>query len=162
MTAIAIPTANLALAERHKWVFTAAAAATGAIPVPAASAAICGETAVMINAIASAMGIPVSLKTVTLSMGKAMIANQIGRAVFVEAARALGWFAGPLGVAGVSALGATTAALQTWLIAELTIAICKSGGRVLTPDEARQVIEEGEESFDFDAIRRRATTSTVP
>lgn len=148
------PAPALARANQRKWAFTAAAGATGAIPVPAASLAICGETAVMVNAIASAMGIPVSPKTVALSLGKVWIANAFGRAVFVEGARALGWLTGPLGVAGVSAIGAFTAALQTWVIGELTIAICEVGGRVLTPDEAEDVVNGAEDAFDWDAVRR--------
>lgn len=149
------PKPDLALANQRKWAFTAAVGATGAIPVPAASLAICGETAVMVNTIASAMGIPVSPKTVAMSLGKVWIANAFGRAVFVEGARALGWLTGPLGVAGVSALGAFTAALQTWVIGELTIAICKVGGRVLTPEEAEDVVSGAEDSFDWDEVRRR-------
>jgi len=124
------------------WGFTAAAAATGAIPVPATSAAIVAENAALIGAVASAMGQPVDVSTVVASLGVAGAINMIARAVFVEAARALGWFAGPGGVAAVCALGATTAALQTWCVGHLTIAVARRGGFALAADEARKVLAD--------------------
>ncbi len=128
--------------------FTVTAAATGAIPVPGASAAIIAENAVMVNAVASAMGVEVSLATVTASLGAVAGINVIGRTVFVEGARLLGWFAGPLGVAGVCALGATTAAIQTWVLGQLTIAICENGGRELPKQVAEQVAEDAKVSYE--------------
>jgi len=106
------------------------------------------ENAVMINAVASAMGVPVSLETVAGSLGGCAMANTVGRALFVEGARFLGWFAGPLGVAGICALGATTAALQTWVLGKLVIAICEHGGRQLARRQVEQVLEEAEQSFE--------------
>lgn len=156
MTALARPSVDRALAHRRKWQFTVAAAATGAVPVPAASAAIVAENAAMVNAIASAMGVPVSAATVVASLGPAGMANVFGRTVFVEAARAIGWAAGPLGLAGVSALGASTAALQTWIVAELTIAVCEHGGGKLPPAQAKPVIAAAREGFDWDAVKHEA------
>ncbi len=157
MTALAHTIPDRTLADRRKWQFTIAAAATGARPVPAASIAITAETAVMVNAIAAAMGIPVDATTVVGSIGPAGIANLVGRNVFVEAARAIGWAAGPFGVAGVSALGAFTAALQTWILAEITIAICERGGELLPRAEARRVTASAKESFDWQAVQTEAS-----
>lgn len=131
--------------------FTVGAMVAGAIPVPAASIAIIAENAAMVNAVASAMGVPVSIGTVTASFGLVGGLNLIGRNLFVEGARALGWFGGPFGVVAVSGLGATTAGLQTWLLGELTIAICENGGAPLEKETAERVI--GQARIDFNAVR---------
>ncbi len=127
--------------------FTMAAAATGAIPVPAASVAIVTENAAMINCVASAMGVEVSLGTVLASLGWAQAVNQFGRMLFVEGARTLNPFTGGAGTAFVCALGATTAAMQTWIVGQLTIAICRHGGRPLPAPEARRVVEEARRTY---------------
>ena len=134
--------------------FTIAAAATGAIPVPATSAAIVAENAVMMTRVASTVGVPVSVATVTSSLGFAGTANITGRLLFVEAARAVGWFAGPLGVAGVSALGAFTAGLQTWVLGQLVIAICESGGSTLPRQRVAQVMEEADAEYRSEVWER--------
>ena len=127
--------------------FTSTAAATGAIPVPMASAVIVAENAVMIAMIASQLAVPITPSVVIESLGFASTVNAIGRAVFVECARALGWFAGPAGVAGICALGATTAGLQTWIVGCLAIEIGKNSGRALTPALARGFVRSAEASY---------------
>jgi len=119
----------------------------GAVPVPAASGAIVAANAGMVATIASAMGVRVTVETVIGSLGTMGAINIVGRALFVEAARAMGWFAGPLGVPGVCALGAFTAGLQTWVVGRLTVAICEGGGHELSASEARAVISAARSSF---------------
>jgi hypothetical protein len=59
----------------------------------------------------------------------------------------MGWFAGPAGVAGVCALGATTAGLQTWIVGKLAIAISENGGDPIPPRDARPILDEARASF---------------
>jgi len=127
--------------------FTGAATITGAIPVPAASAAIVAENAAMIAAIGSAMAVKVSVQSVAASLGTVGAVNMVGRALFVEAARFMGWFAGPFGVWGVSVLGATTAGLQTWCLGRLAIAIAEHAGEPLEEHRAREVLSAARETF---------------
>lgn len=143
-------------AERTVWQFTAAAMATGAIPVPAVSAAIIAENTAMVAVIGSDMGQRVTMAAVVSSFGIVGALNSIGRAVFVEAARAMGWFAGPAGVGGVMALGAATAGLQTWAIGHLAIAVAENGGLALPAAQGRAVVAEAKETFDADAFRSRS------
>lgn len=127
--------------------FVAAATATGAVPVPATSLAIVAENAVMVHAIAATYGMTVDLQSVASSLGVIGSVNLIGRAVFVEAARAMGWFAGPLGVGGVMALGAFTSGMQAWMIGELAVAVCENGGRAIPPDRARTLLQAARADF---------------
>lgn len=135
--------------------YTLIAAATGAVPVPAASLAIVGENAAMVNEIAGCFGVPISVATVVGSMGLASSVNVIGRTVFVEGAKVMGWFAGPLGVGGIMALGASTAALQTMVVGYLAMAIAENGGRMLNGTERRQALASAREEFDRGAWRER-------
>lgn len=137
----------LTAASRTVTKFTLAALATGAIPVPAASAAIVTENAAMIAVLTSELGVPVALKTMAESLGMAGTLNLLGRAVFDEAARAMGWFAGPAGVAGVSALGATTAGIQTWVVGRLAVEIAQNHGRPLGPAIARGTVRNATGSY---------------
>lgn len=146
--------------------YTGIAAATGAVPVPAASAAIVAENAAMINEVAGCFGVPISVSTVVSSLGMAGVVNVLGRALFVEAARLMGWFAGPLGVAGVSALGASTAALQTITLGFLAIAIAENGGAELERRNAQRAIAEArreiEVSQQWNRPGRGGSNSTCP
>lgn len=137
----------------YRW--TALAAATGAIPVLATSAAIVAENAAMVNEVAGCFGVRISVETVVASMGMATSVNLIGRTVFVEAARAIGWFTGPLGVGGVIALGAATAALQTLTVGFLAIAIAENGGATLRRHQARVALDAAREEFERGAWRDR-------
>lgn len=132
----------IARAQNTVLYFTGVAAVTGAIPVPAASVAIVAENATMIATVGAELGARISLEAVVASLGVLGSVNMIGRAVFVEGARGMGWFAGPAGVAGVSALGATTAAVQTWCLGQLAIAIARNGGLALARGAARRVLND--------------------
>jgi hypothetical protein len=127
--------------------FTAAAALIGAVPVPAASAAIVAENAAMVACVARELGVPVSLQTVAQSLRMLASVNLVGRALFVDIARLFGWAAGPLGLAGLSALGASTAGLQTWIVGQLAIAIGQNGGAVLSSEAASQVVAAARSSY---------------
>jgi uncharacterized protein (DUF697 family) len=151
---------SLTLAQQYVHRFTLAAMATGAIPVPGASLAIVAENAALVNAIAAAYGLDVSVATVVSSMGSAAAANAIGRAVFMEGARALGWFAGPLGVAGVSVLGSTTAGLQTWCLGQVAIAVCERGGGQLPKGDGRQLLDDAKQSFELFRQQQSSTGKT--
>jgi uncharacterized protein (DUF697 family) len=144
-------------AEKHVRNFTLAAMATGAIPVPATSLAIVAENVALLSAVAAEYGLQVSLGTIIASMGPATAANAVGRAVFVEAARVMGWFAGPFGVAGVSTLGAATASLQTWVFGQVAIAVCENGGIELAERVRRGVIESARSGFEGFRKEPRAT-----
>lgn len=144
--------------------YTVLGIATGAIPVPAVSLALVAENASMINEIAGCYGVPISPATVVGSMGMMTAVNQVGRAVFVEAARAMGWFTGPLGVPGIVVLGAATAGLQTYILGHLAIAIAENGGEVLEKFQARSVIAAAKVSYDdidWDVERERAEAATA-
>lgn len=121
--------------------------ATGAIPVPGASVAIVAENGAMIAAISSEMDVEITVGAVVEALGVAGAVNAIGRAVFVEAARAMGWFTGPFGVGGVMALGSVTAGLQTWVLGELAIALCARGGRPMPPEVTRKVLRDASHRF---------------
>lgn len=115
--------------------FVAAAGFTGAVPAPAASAAIVVENAVMVGALARILGQPITVADVIAAFGVVGAANQVGRAVFIEGARWLGWGGGPAVVVAVSGLGALTAAAQTWLIGEVVILLATNGGAIPTAKE---------------------------
>lgn len=138
--------------------FTLAAAATGAVPVPGASLAIVAENAALVAAIGNIYGRSVNAESVVASLATLGGINTIGRTVFVEGARLMGWFAGPLGVAGVSALGATTAALQTWTLGQLAVAYFEGGDQPLTERRAKQLVEDAREAFDLGALKARRKT----
>ena len=71
--------------------YTLAAAASGAIPVPAASVALVAQNGAMISHVAGAMGIPISLGTVIGSICMMGGANMVGRQLFIEGAKLLSW-----------------------------------------------------------------------
>jgi uncharacterized protein (DUF697 family) len=135
--------------------FTLAAAATGAIPVPGASVAIVAENAALVAALGSVYGHEVDAKSVVASLAALSGLNTIGRTVFIEGARLMGWFAGPFGVAGVSALGATTAAVQTWTLGKLAMAYFAGGAQPMSEREARQIAEEAKAEFDLGSVKAR-------
>ena len=129
--------------------YTLAAVATGALPVPAASAAIVAENGAMISHVASAMGTPISVSTVLKSIGLAGSANVVGRALFIEGARLLSWGTGSVwALTLLSALGAATAGLQTYIIGCLAIEIAKHAGTSLPDSKVVQVIEDCKRTYD--------------
>ncbi len=152
---MASPTSASREAEARDLVagFTVAAAAIGAIPVPGASVAIIAHNGAMIAAVASTLGVPVTLSQVVAGLGSVAAVNTLGRTVFVEGARLLGWFAGPLGVGGVMALGAATASVQSWSLGHFAIALCRNHGAPLPEVEARRVVEAARREYDLGAWR---------
>ncbi len=129
--------------------YTLVASATGAIPVPAASAAVVAENAVMIAQIADAMGAPVDVKTVTSSFGIAASINIIGRTLFIEGARLLAWGTASVWAAPtLSALGAATAGIQTYIVGQLAMAICKNNGKALGARATKAIISDAKAGFD--------------
>lgn len=110
------------------WAFTVEAMAIGAVPVPGASVAIVAENTAMVSTIGAEFGLKIDLRTVMGAFGAVGSLNTIRRQLFVEGARLLSWGTGPLGMTPVSALGATTVGLQTWVLGHLAIAMCMHGG----------------------------------
>jgi len=134
--------------------YTLVAMATGAVPLPTASVAIVTENAMMISHVAASFGVPVSVGTVAASLGTVGMLNLGGRALFVEGMRALNTLGGGIASIAISALGATTAGLQTWGIGFLALEIARRGGAPVEHREAAAIIESAKASFDPEALRR--------
>lgn len=145
---------ELARAEDIVIGFTIAGAATGAIPVPGASLGIVAENTAMVGAIGAVFGHEVRAADLLAALSALGGINTVGHTIFIEGARAMGWFAGPLGVWGVSALGATTAALQTWTLGKLAIAYFEHGGQ-LSQHQASQVVDDARSEFDLHELHAR-------
>ena len=129
--------------------YTLAASATGAVPVPATSAAVAAENGLMLAHIASAMGAPLDISTIAGSIGIAGSLNVLGRTIFIEGAKLLSWGTGSIWAAlALSALGATTAGMQTYLIGRIAIEICKNHGQKLESAKAQQIIDDAKASYD--------------
>jgi uncharacterized protein (DUF697 family) len=129
--------------------YTLAASVTGAIPVPAASAAIVGESGCMIAHVASVLGTPITVGAVLGTVKLMGTLNIAGRFLFVEGAKLLSWGTGNVwALLGLSALGATTAGVQTYIIGRLAIEIGKNGGEVLPAGKAAQIIADCRELYD--------------
>lgn len=143
---------NEELEQKSKAILTKyvlAASATGAVPVPAVSAAIVGENALLINHIASLYGCEINLVTVASSLGTLGTVNMIGRNVFIEAARLLSWGAAFTGAPVlVSAIGAGTAGLQTYLIGLIAIEMAKRGGAKPPMSVVKTTLRKGRDEFD--------------
>ena len=136
-----------AVAVLRKYVL--AATATGAVPVPAVSAAIVAENALMVNHIGSVYGCEINIGTIVASIGLLGTANVIGRQVFIEAARLLSWGAAFTGAPVlVSAIGGGTAGLQTYLIGLVAIEIAKRGGEKLSRGAVTHIFRKGRGDFD--------------
>lgn len=105
--------------------FTLAAMATGAVPVPGASAALHAIVAAEVAAITHTMGAPFDATFVFLQLTRFGLSVAF-TTLFVEGARLMGWFAGPLGVLGVSIFGASTAGVEAFVVGHLTIALCEN------------------------------------
>ena len=128
--------------------YTLTAGATGAVPVPATSAAIIANNGFMLVHISTTMGKRVAWDDVLKSLGVAGTLNVAGRTVFVEAAKALGWGTGSVwALAALSAVGATTAALQTYVIGLIAIEICKNGGIPIGPGDAAKIFDSAKETL---------------
>ena len=129
--------------------YTLAAAATGAVPVPAASAAIVAQNGVMIAHVASAVGVEISVANIIESMGLAATLNVVGRNLFIEGAKLLSWGTASVWAAvALSALGATTAGVQTYIIGRIAIEIGKNGGKPLAVSYTSKIIDDCKATYD--------------
>lgn len=148
--ATATPDAQRRAREIVGW-YTLAATGTGAVPLPAASVAVVANNGFMLAHVGAAMGSVVTWEGVVASLGIAGTLNVAGRAVFVEAGKALSWGTGSVwAMAGLCAAGATTAGLQTYILGLIAIEMCQNGGRPLDSKQAAQVIATAKETLgDF-------------
>ena len=130
--------------------YTLAASATGAVPVPASSVAVVVEDGIMLAHIADALGVEtITIKSVMASIGFAGSLNIVGKALFIEGAKLLSWGTGSVWAAvGLSALGASTAGVQTYIIGKLAIAIGKNQGSELKGKEGKRIVEEAKSDYD--------------
>ena len=129
--------------------YTVAASATGAVPIPASSLAIVANNGFMMAHVSAALGAPVQWATVVTSLGVAGTLNVAGRAVFIEAAKALAGGTGSIwAAAALSAVGAGTAGLQTYVIGLLAIEIARRGGRPLTETESAAILAKAKETYE--------------
>lgn len=129
--------------------YTLAASVTGAVPVPAATAAIVAENGLMIAHVASKLGQEIDAKSVLSSLGITGTLNVVGRNLFIEGAKLLSWGTGSVwALAALSALGATTAGIQTYIIGMLSIEIGKNGGDALSSKKAGIVIDNAKSSYE--------------
>lgn len=129
--------------------YTLAASFTGAVPVPAASAAIIAQNGIMLAHIASALGAQITTATVIESLGVTGTLNVAGRTLFIEGAKLLSWgVGGPFAAALLSGLGASTAGVQTYMIGTIAIEIGKNGGKSLSSSMTSKIIDQTKESYD--------------
>ena len=129
--------------------YTLAAAGTGAVPVPAASVAVVAENGVMITHIASKLGQEIDLSTVISSISIAGTLNVVGKSLFIEGARLLSWGTGSIwALAALSAFGASTAGVQTYMTGMLAIEIGKNNGHRLPPEISGNIIKEAKRTYD--------------
>ena len=142
--------------------YTLAASATGAVPVPASSAAIVVENGIMLAHLADALGISsITVGTVTSSMGFAGFLNLTGRAVFIEGAKLLSWGTGSFWAAiMLSTLGASTAGVQTYIIGRIAIEIGKNHGKALKGHKQGRIIEEAKTDYDAFISHWKSKTNT--
>jgi hypothetical protein len=97
----------------------------------------------MIAHVASVLGTPITVGSVFGTVKLMGTLNIAGRLLFVEGAKLLSWGTGNVwALLGLSALGAATAGVQTYIIGRLAIEIGKNGGEVLPAGKAAQIIED--------------------
>ena len=129
--------------------YTLAAATTGAIPVPASSAAIIAENGLMLGHIQSALGVTITVASLAQSIGFAAGLNIVGRNLFIEGAKLLAWGTGSVwSASALSALGAGTAGLQTYIIGCIAIELAKNSGKPLDRRETGAIIDDCKASYD--------------
>jgi uncharacterized protein (DUF697 family) len=129
--------------------YTMTSAATGSVPVPAASAAIVAENGLMIAYIASKLGQSIDTATVISSIGIAGTLNAVGKTLFIEGAKLLSWGTGNIWALGaLSAFGACTAGVQTYMIGMLAIEIGKNKGHQLNSEKANKVKKHAKNTYD--------------
>ena len=129
--------------------YTILAAGTGAIPLPAASGALVGETGAMLAHLRSIFGCPIEWGTVAEAIGVAGGLNMLGKTLFIEFARSLSWGTGnPWAAVLISGFGATTAGVQTYIIGQLAIEIGKNNGEAITKKSAKKVITDAKQYYE--------------
>jgi len=128
--------------------YTLAASATGAVPIPASSLAIIANNGFMMAHVSAAIGGPIQWPTVVESLGIAGTLNVAGRAVFIEAAKSLAWGTGSIwAAAALSAVGAGTAGLQTYVIGLLAIEVARHGGKPLPAAQGAAILAKAKETY---------------
>ena len=143
--------------------YTLAASAKGAVPVPAASVVIVGNNTYMITHIGAVMGKTVHWQDVAASLGAMAVVNMFGKTVFIEGAKFLSWGTGSFwALAGVSALGASTAALQTYLVGTITIEMCINGGVALKRTQAKKVISNATSNYKAFVTEMKSKNLSAP
>jgi hypothetical protein len=143
--------------------YTLAASASGAVPVPASSLAIIANNGFMMAHVSAAIDAPVQWATVVASLGVAGTLNVAGRAVFIEAAKALSWGTGNIWAAvALSAVGAGTAGLQTYVVGLLAIEIARRGGKALTESEGAAILAKAKETYDVFLAEMRTKKISDP
>ncbi|MBI9041956.1 hypothetical protein [Lutibacter sp.] len=129
--------------------YTIMASLTGAFPVPASSAAIVGQNAIMVNHIGNVYGLKITKWTLLKSIGLLGSVNMVGRNLFIEGAKLLSWGTGSVWAAPALCLfGAATAGLQTYILGMLAIEIAKQGGSVLDFTQSSEVISMAKNNYD--------------
>ena len=117
---------NLQRARNIVGWYTLVASVSGTVPIPASSFAIVANNVFMIAHIVAVIGQEVTWSNVIGSFRILNTLNFAGRLVFIEAAKALSWGTGSLwALAGLCAVGATTAGLQTYTIGLIGTEIAK-------------------------------------
>lgn len=128
--------------------YTLSAAGTGAIPVPASSAVIIAQNSAMIPHIASTLGVGITVDDIVKSLSFATTVNAIARNFFIEGAKLLSWGTGSAwALAALSALGATTAGIQTYILGCIAIEIAKNSGKPLPEKDAQILIEKSKANY---------------
>ena len=128
--------------------YTIVAGLSGGVPVPATSAMVVANNGFMLAHISAVMRQNISWSGVVTSLGLAGSLNIAGRSVFVEAAKALGWGTGSLwALAALSAVGATTASLQTYAIGLIALEMARNGGEPIAAGSAARAIESARENL---------------
>jgi len=128
--------------------YTLGAIGTGAVPVPATSLAIVANNGFMLAHVGATMGTIVNWEGVVCSLGIAGSLNIAGRAVFVEAGKALSWGTGNLwALAALSAVGAGTAGLQTYILGLIAIEMSQNGGQPIDSAQVARVIAMARETL---------------
>ncbi len=102
----------------------------------------------MISHVASELGTSITLGSVFGAVKLMGTLNMAGRMLFIEGAKLLSWGTGSVwALVGLSALGATTAGVQTYIIGRLVIEIGKNGGAALPAGKAAQIITDCHKTY---------------
>ena len=143
--------------------YTLLASGTGSLPVPAASAVIVAQNGIMFGHMASALGAEISVGSIVESIGIAGSLNIAGRTLFIEGAKLLSWGTGSVwALAALSALGASTAGVQTYVLGRIAIEIGKNKGDALLPSATGKVIEQARQTYESFLQERKKNKPKPP